>query len=129
MNPREAPARSTRLFQITVAGLSVKRDAHVVRSRLLAEFAGVDDVLATTMPATFLVVYTGEDQIDEWFAALVDASERRSGFPGVREPRAIPARRAWSGRRSRVRPSPLSAAPQEASRSVAQSMSLPPTAA
>ena len=132
MNPHETPPSSTtmpRLFQITVPGLSVKTDANVVRSRLLADFAGVDDVLATTMPATFLIVYTGEDQIDEWFAALADAAHRRSEFPRRRQPPAIPARRAGRRRRSRARPSPSSAPPQEAPRSVAQSASLPPAAA
>jgi len=118
-----------RLFQITVPGLSVKKDASVVRSRLLADFAGIDDVLATTMPATFLIVYTGEDRIDEWFAALADVGERRSEFPRRHEPPAIPERRTRRRRRNRARSSPSSTRTDEAPCSGAQSASLPPAAA
>lgn len=81
MIPRQAPERSAtkpHLFQITIPGLSVKTAAGPVRARLLADFACIDDVLATTMPATLLIVYSGVERADEWLAAISDAVHRSS---------------------------------------------------
>jgi len=51
---------------ITVPGLQVKFDWAAVHDRLLDDFPQVIDVLATTMPATLLIVYEGDAQIDAW---------------------------------------------------------------
>jgi hypothetical protein len=91
-----------RLFQLTVPGLSVKTDAAAVRTRLRADFADIDDVLATTMPATLLIVYAGEDRVDEWLTALSGAVHRRSQL-ARRQPAARLPRRAQTGRGRRTR--------------------------
>jgi hypothetical protein len=62
------------LYRITVPGLSVKSDFTAVRGRLLAEFPAVVDVIATTAPATVLVVYRGRDEVDAWLVAIADAA-------------------------------------------------------
>lgn len=62
-----------KLYRVTAPGLSVKSDFSAVRHRLLADFPGVIDVLATTAPATVLVVYEGRDDVDAWLAALSDS--------------------------------------------------------
>ncbi len=61
------------LYQITVPGISVARDLRAIRRRLLGGFPAVADVLATTMPATVLIVYRGEDEIDAWLGAVSGA--------------------------------------------------------
>jgi hypothetical protein len=134
MIPREAPDRSTtrqRLFQITVPGLSVKRDASAVRARLRADFEGIDDVLATTMPETLLIVYTDRERVDEWLAALSDAIHRRSDIPRRRQTQARLPRRAQTvrHRRTRTHPSPSSTRIEEAPRSTTPSPAWPPAAA
>jgi hypothetical protein len=65
------------LYKITVPGLSVKSDYSEVRDRLLGDFPGVIDVLATTAPATLLVLYEGSDEIDAWLAALSESVTTR----------------------------------------------------
>jgi hypothetical protein len=62
-----------KLYKIIVAGLSVKSEFSNVRDRLLADFPAVLDVLATTAPATVLVLYEGRDEVDAWLAALSDS--------------------------------------------------------
>jgi hypothetical protein len=65
------------LYEITIPGLSMKQDLPAVRHRLLADFPQVVEVLAMTIPATVLVAYTGEDEIDAWLDALSDSIATR----------------------------------------------------
>ena len=60
------------LYMITVPGLEVRSDWATVHDRLLDDFPHVTDVLATTMPATLLIVYRGRPEVDAW---LRDVSE------------------------------------------------------
>ena len=62
-----------KLYEITIPGLSVAADLPAVRYRLLADFPDVLDVLATTMPATVLIVYRGVAKLDAWLDALSDS--------------------------------------------------------
>ena len=66
-----------KLYEITIPGLSMKADYPAVRHRLLADFPGVLEVLATTTPATVLVVYRGEEELDAWLDALSDSVATR----------------------------------------------------
>lgn len=66
-----------KLYEITIPGLSMKADLPAVRHRLLADFPRVVEVLATTTPATVLVVYLGEEEIDAWIEALGDSVATR----------------------------------------------------
>jgi hypothetical protein len=61
-----------RLYMITVPGLEVKSDWAIVHDRLLDDFPRVTDVLATTMPATILIVYRGRAEIDGWLDTVSD---------------------------------------------------------
>jgi hypothetical protein len=65
-----------RLYQITIPGLSPKGDLTAAR-RLIADFPRVLDLLATTIPATVLVAYFGEDEVDAWLDALSDSVAAR----------------------------------------------------
>jgi hypothetical protein len=60
-------------YQITIPGLSIKGDFPAARRRLIADFPRVLEVLPTTIPATVLVAYHGEDEIDAWLQALSDS--------------------------------------------------------
>jgi hypothetical protein len=66
-----------KLYEITIPGLSMTADFPAVRHRLLADFPDVVDVLAMTTPATVLVVYTGEPDVDCWIDALSDSVATR----------------------------------------------------
>jgi hypothetical protein len=66
-----------RLYEITIPGLSMTADFPAVRHRLLADFPDVVDVLAMTTPASVLVVYTGEQEVDGWIDALSDSVATR----------------------------------------------------
>jgi hypothetical protein len=66
-----------KLYEITIPGLSMTADYPAVRHRLLADFPHVLDVLATTTPATVLVVFRGEAEIDAWLSALSDSVAAR----------------------------------------------------
>jgi len=55
----------------------MKVDFPAVHDRLLADFPQVVEVLAMTTPATVLVVYIGDDQVDAWCEALSDAVATR----------------------------------------------------
>jgi hypothetical protein len=69
------------LYQLTIPGLSLKGDFTAARRRLIADFPRVLEVLATTIPATVLVVYRGEDEVDAWLDALSEAvAARRMGM-------------------------------------------------
>ena len=71
-----------KLYQITIPGLSMKDDFLAARRRLIADFPRVLEVLATTIPATVLVTYLGEDEVDAWLDALSEsvATRRMSLF-------------------------------------------------
>ncbi len=62
-----------KLYQITIPGLSLKRDFPAARRRLIADFPRVQEVIATTIPATVLVAYLGDDEVDAWLDALSDS--------------------------------------------------------
>ena len=64
-------------YEITIPGLSMTADFPAVHHRLLADFPDVVDVLATTTPATVLIVYTGEHEVDCWIDALSDSVATR----------------------------------------------------
>jgi hypothetical protein len=66
-----------RLYQITIPGLSLKGDVTAARRRLIADFPRVLEVLTTTIPATVLVAYLGEDEVDAWLDALSDSVATR----------------------------------------------------
>ena len=66
-----------KLYEITIPGLSMKADLPAVPHRLLADFPQVIDVLAMTTPATVLVVYLGEEEVDAWIDALSDSVATR----------------------------------------------------
>ncbi len=70
-----------RLYQITIPGLSLKGDFTAARRRLIADFPRVLDVLATTIPATVLMEYLGEDEVDAWLDALSDSVATRRMSP------------------------------------------------
>ena len=65
------------LYEITIPGLSMSADLPAVRRRLLADFPGVLDVLPMTTPATVLVVYRGEAEVDAWLDVLSDCVATR----------------------------------------------------
>ena len=73
-----------RLHQITIPGLSLKGDFPAARRRLIADFPRVLEVFAANIPATVLVAYPGEDEVDGWLDAVSDSvaipriSRRRS---------------------------------------------------
>jgi hypothetical protein len=73
-----------RLYQITIPGLSLKGDFPAARRRLIADFPRVLEVFAANIPATVLVAYPGEDEVDGWLDAVSDSvaipriSRRRS---------------------------------------------------
>lgn len=56
--------------RITVQGLSVKRDFTAARQCLLADFPNLREVIATTAPATLLVLYSGPGDPDAWVQTL-----------------------------------------------------------
>ena len=58
--------------RITVPGLSVEHFS-AARRRLLADFPGVHEVVATTAPATVLVLYSGSEDADAWRVALLES--------------------------------------------------------
>ncbi|MCW3027611.1 MAG: hypothetical protein JWN81_822 [Solirubrobacterales bacterium] len=71
-----------RICRITVPGLSIRRDFEAARLRLLEDFPNVQEVVATTAPATLLVLYSGADEVDGWLDSLLDSVA--TGHDGVR---------------------------------------------
>jgi len=81
------------IYKIVVPGLWVRGDFAVVRRRLLADFPAVVDVMATTAPATVLVVHRGREESDAWLAASANAATgRRRSSRHVWHPRPRPDR-------------------------------------
>ena len=71
---------------LTVPGLKVTTDWASVHDRLLDDFPDVIDVLATTMPATLLIAYAGEANIDAWLEGISDgirSRRARAGHPAT----------------------------------------------
>lgn len=88
--------------KITVPGLSMNRDFTAARERLMAEFPNVHDVVATTAPATLLVLYSGREEVDSWLDALRHPVTRSHGAAtgGVQSCRGGRRRRnrsSWRG--------------------------------
>jgi hypothetical protein len=75
-----------KLYEITIPGLSVAAELPAIRHRLLADFPGVLEVLATTTPATVLIVYCGVAKLDPWLDALSDSVVRRQTSVGEIRP-------------------------------------------
>jgi hypothetical protein len=75
-----------RLYMLTVPGLNVASDWSPVHDRLLDEFPEITDVLATTMPATLLIVYEGGANVDAWLDGMSDGilSRRPSAAGALR---------------------------------------------
>ncbi|HWD73969.1 MAG TPA: hypothetical protein VG371_02440 [Solirubrobacteraceae bacterium] len=71
-----------KLYEITIPGLSVRRELPAVRRHLLAGFPQMVDVLATLAPGTIHIVYRGDDEVDGWLAALTEAVARQRAAPG-----------------------------------------------
>jgi hypothetical protein len=59
-----------KLCRITIPGLVVKRDFTAARRRLLAEFPGIEEVIATTAPGTLLVLFFGPEDLHAWLGTL-----------------------------------------------------------
>lgn len=78
-----------KLYEITIPGLSVASELPAVRHRLLADFPDVLDVLATTMPATVLIVYRGVAKPNAWLDALSDSVATRRASLASSQIRAI----------------------------------------
>jgi hypothetical protein len=77
---------------ITVPGLEVKSDWLPVHDLLLDEFPKVTDVLATTTPATLLIVYHGRADIDAWLGGVTEAVLGRRMRTAARQRQASPNR-------------------------------------
>jgi len=93
---------------VTVPGLRVASDWAAVHDRLLDDFPGITDVLATTMPATLLIVYEGDANVDGWLEGISDGILSRhlsaATAPRARTPsRARAHQRALGDRRAHER--------------------------
>ena len=66
-----------RRFMLTVPGLNVAPDWRAVHDRLLDDFPGITDVLATTMTATLLIVYAGDANVEDWLESISHAIRSR----------------------------------------------------
>jgi hypothetical protein len=71
-----------RLYMLTVPGLKVTTDWTSVHDRLLDDFPDVIDVLATTMPATLLIAYEGDANVDAWLGGISDGIRSRRAHVG-----------------------------------------------
>jgi hypothetical protein len=67
----------TQLLMLTVPGLEVRSDWSSLHDRLLDDFAEIEDVLATTIPATVLIVYEGDADVDGWLERVGETIEIR----------------------------------------------------
>jgi hypothetical protein len=93
---------------LTVPGLNVASDWAAVHDRLLDDFPGITDILATTMTATLLIVYEGDANVDAWLegitAQILSRRTTEETAPRVRtQSRAREHQRAWGLRRARDR--------------------------
>jgi hypothetical protein len=91
---------------LTVPGLKVASEWGAVHDRLLDDFPGITEVLATTMTATLLIVHEGEADVDAWLEGISDGilSRRLSAgnAPRVRtQSHARGHQRAWALRQPR----------------------------
>ena len=78
------------ICRLTVPGLSTRRDGELARRRLLGDFPDVHEVIATTAPSTLLILYSGDEQVDDGLDALLDSiaptqSRPRRGWPTWRD--------------------------------------------
>jgi hypothetical protein len=87
-----------RLLMLTVPGLEVVSDWRAVHDRLLDDFPGITDVLATTITATLLIVHEGDADVDAWLEGISDGIlSRRLSAGNVPRVRTQAARAATSG--------------------------------
>ena len=93
------------LYMLTLPGLDVRSDWRAVHDRLLDDFDEIEDVLATTMPATLLIVYGGDPEVDGWLDGVSEAVLSRQ--PSVGRRRLRSRSDASVGARADVRPDPL----------------------
>jgi hypothetical protein len=97
-----------RLFMLAVPGLKVAADWAAVHDRLLDDFPEITDVLATTLPATLLIVHEGDANVDAWLEGIGQGILSRGPSPN-RAPRARTRSRdrdrekTWGIRRARNR--------------------------
>ena len=61
------------LYMLTLPGLDVKSDWRAVHDRLLDDFDEIEDVLATTMAGTLLILYRGAPDVDGWLDGVSEA--------------------------------------------------------
>ena len=99
-----------RLLVLTMPGLRVAPDWAAVHDRLLDDFPGITDVLATTMAAPLLIVYESDANVDAWLEGISNGivSRRLSAGnpPRLRtQSRARGHHRAW-GAEAGARPCP-----------------------
>jgi hypothetical protein len=84
--------RGPKLCQVTLPGLDVRYDWRVVHDRLLDEFSEVNDVLATTIRGTLLIVYEGPAEADAWLQAISETILNFRYGVSTREPSREPNR-------------------------------------
>ena len=94
------------LFMLTVPRLDVRSDWRCLHDRLLDDFPEIEDVLATTIPATVLIVHEGDADVDGWLERVGKTIEMRrlaarrparwppAGRTSASGPKAEPAARA-----------------------------------
>ena len=80
------------ICRISVPGLRVERDFEDARERLLTGFPDIREVIATTAPATLLVLYAGAPEVDSWLDVLLDSVQASRA-------RAMGRLPAWSAQR------------------------------
>jgi hypothetical protein len=91
-------------YMLTLPGLDVKSDWSAVHDRLLDDFDEIEDVLATTMAGTLLILYGGNPDVDGWLDRVSEAVLSRQLSPGRRRPHSHDAS---VGARADVRPIPI----------------------
>jgi hypothetical protein len=92
------------LYMLTLPGLDVKCDWRAVHDRLLDDFDEIEDVLATTMAGTLLVVFRGDPDVDGWLDGVSEAVLSRQLSAGRR--RLHGHNGASVGARADIRPNP-----------------------
>lgn len=93
------------LYMLTLPGLDVRSDWGAVHDRLLDDFDEIEDVLATTMPGTLLILYGGDPEVDGWLDGVSEAVLSRRLSAGRR--RLHSRSDASVGARADIRPDPL----------------------
>jgi hypothetical protein len=79
---REHAEMTLQLCELEVPGLRVATSLGCARTALRRRFPGVTDVLATTRPGTLLLVYEGDEELEQW-AATLEAVRRSRPAPAA----------------------------------------------